>query len=247
MTPDPDVHPKSFPQSPPSDLADPGLIVEHDWQAFSTIERMEDHWARPGWSDGHRAYYWMLTFPEAFDLIEQARYCQAKLAHLGMDSVPADGLHVTMVRIGSTDAVPDSKVRLLANMAEQLPQQSFSITAHPLAGSRGAVRFTLTPWTPLVGLHAALSAIGRQADIPGGSPTSAFRPHLGVQYSNQQCPAAPVVESVARLRTLAPVTLDITSVQLVELRRTLGPPAYRWHVVRSIPLRSAPSQSIQEG
>ncbi|MBT1188086.1 2'-5' RNA ligase family protein [Streptomyces sp. CJ_13] len=246
MTPDLDVHPAAFPQSPPPDLVDPGVIVEHDWRAFSAVERMKDHWARPGWADGHRAYYWMLTFPEAVDLITQARHCQDELAHLGMDPVPADGLHVTMVRIGSTEAVPESKVRLLAGLAEQLPQESFRITAHPLAGSRGAVRYTLTPWAPLVSLHAALSSIGQRAGVPGGSPTSAFRPHLGVQYSNRECAAAPVVESVARLRTVAPIALEIASVDLVELRRTAGPPAYRWRVVRSIPLRPAPTRSIRQ-
>ncbi|ATM24643.1 hypothetical protein SMD44_p10144 (plasmid) [Streptomyces alboflavus] len=243
MTPELDVDPGTFPHCPPSDLNTPGQLVEHDWRAFAAVERMTDHWARPGWADGARAYYWMLTFPEATDLWSRAQQCQDQLAHLGMDPVPADGLHVTLTRIGSTDEVSDVQIRLLADRAQDLLLPDFQLAAHPLAGSHGAVRFTLAPWTPLVRLHAALSGIGQQVGVPGGKPTSAFRPHLGVQYNNRQRPAAPVIESVALLRTLEPVPLKIRNVELVELWRTAGAlPAYRWHVVRSVPLR--PQQEL---
>ncbi|RSS82535.1 2'-5' RNA ligase family protein, partial [Streptomyces sp. WAC02707] len=110
-----------------------------------------------------------------------------------------------------------------------------------LAGSRGAVRFSLTPWRPMIHLHAALSTVGDQARIPGGSPTSSFRPHLGIAYNNQARPAAPVVDAVAPLRSLPPAALDITSVELVELRRQDR--TYRWRTVHSAPLR--PEVSLQ--
>lgn len=238
MTPELDVFPGAFPHRPPPDLDSPELLVDHDWRAFSAVVQMANHWARPGWHDGFRAYYWMLTFPDADDLISRARHCQDALAHLGMDPVPGDGLHVTLTRIGSADAVSADQLGLLSSLVEELSLTSFQVAAHPMAGSRGAVRFTLAPWSPLVSLHAALSEAGRRAAVPGGKPTISFRPHLGVQYSNRERPAAPVVESVARLRTLAPVSLEISSVELVELWRTTGPvPAYRWRVVRSVPLR----------
>ncbi len=238
MTPELDVFPGAFPHRPPPDLESPDLLVEHDWRAFTAVERMTNHWARPGWPDGFRAYYWMLTFPDAHELTRRTRQCQDALAHLGMDRVPHDGLHVTLTRIGSTDQVTTDQVHLVAASAEQMPLTAFEIVAHPLAGSRGAVRFTLAPWSPLIRLHAALSEAGRRANVPGGKPTAAFRPHLGVQYSNRERPAAPVVESVARLRALKPVPLEIGSVELVELWRTSDPlPAYRWRAVRSVPLR----------
>lgn len=244
MTPELDVYPGAFPHHPPPDLDRPGLLVDHDWEAFTAVEQMKNHWARPGWPEGFRAYYWMLTFPDATDLVSRAKHCQDELAHLDMDPVPEDGLHVTMTRIGSTDQVPNGQVQLLAKMAEALPLTTFQIVAHPLAGSRGAVRFTLAPWSPLVHLHAALSEIGQRAGVPGGKPTAAFRPHLGIQYSNRERPAAPVVESVAQLRALAPVSLAISSVELVELWRTTGAsPAYHWRVVQSVPLRPQPEIS----
>jgi len=221
------------------------VIIEHDWEAFSAVARMTDHWARPGWPDGGRVYYWMLTVADSPSLVSRARHCQSALAHLGMDPIPDDGLHVTMTRIGDTAHVPAAQIRHLAALAEQLPLAPFQVRAHPLTGSRGAVRFTLSPWTPLVRLHAALSDLGLQAGVPGGLPTSAFRPHLGIQYSNRDQPAEPVIESVASLRSLEPVLLDITSVDLVELRRTCRPQrAYRWKVLHRVslgPRSAAPS------
>ena len=250
MTPELDVFPGAFPHRPPPDLDSPDLLVDHDWRAFTAVDRMTNHWARPGWPAGFRAYYWMLTFPDAHDLMSRARQCQDALAHLGMDCVPGDGLHVTLPRIGRTDLVSNDQLQVLADLAEQMPLTAFQVAAHPMAGSRGAVRFSLTPWSPLIRLHAALSEVGRHAAVPGGKPTAAFRPHLGVQYNNQDRPAAPVVQSVARLRTLGPVSLEIGSVELVELWRTTDPlPAYRWRVVRSVPLRRrslSPSLSSQQ-
>ncbi|MFE1476590.1 2'-5' RNA ligase family protein [Streptomyces cyaneofuscatus] len=247
MTPELDVFPGAFPHLPPPDLDSPDLLVDHDWRAFTAVERMTNHWARPGWPEGFRAYYWMLTFPDADELTSRARQCQDALAHLGMDRVPDDGLHVTLARIGSADQVSNDQLHLLADLAERVPLTAFEVVAHPMAGSRGAVRFTLAPWSPLIRLHAALSEVGRRANVPGGKPTSAFRPHLGVQYSNRERPAAPVIESVARLRSLEPVSLEIDHVDLVELWRTTEPlPAYRWRVVRSVslfPRSTSPSLS----
>ncbi|MFK0017004.1 2'-5' RNA ligase family protein [Streptomyces sp. NPDC091027] len=239
MPPELALDPKAFPQSPPPDLCDPGILVDHDWRAFTEVRRMKSHWDRPGWADGRRAFYWMLTFPGATGLIRRTQHCQDELAHLGMDSIPSDGLHVTLTRIGSTEVVQRSRVQLLAGLAGHLRIPAFPLTARPLAGSTGAVRFTLTPWSPLVALQAALSEIGSRVGVPGGRPTSMFRPHLGIQYNNRERPAAPVIASVARLRTLAPVSLEISRVELVELWRTSNPPSYRWQVVHSVPLLPA--------
>ncbi|MFF1712265.1 2'-5' RNA ligase family protein [Streptomyces sp. NPDC058268] len=237
------VDQRSFPTAPPPDLDDPHVIVEHDWKAFAAVARMTDHWARPGWSGGRRAYYWMLTFPNSPRLVSLARHCQSSLAHLGMDPIPDDVLHVTMTRIGDTAHVSPAQIQHLIALAEELSLASLPVAAHPLAGSQGAVRFTLTPWTPLVRLYAQLSEVGRRARVPGGSPTAAFRPHLGIQYSNRSQSAGAVIDSVAGLRQLAPVALDVTTVDLVELRRTDRPQrAYRWDVLHQLVLgtRTAP-------
>ncbi|MFG2210441.1 2'-5' RNA ligase family protein [Streptomyces sp. NPDC048638] len=208
---------------------------------------MTDHWARRGWTGGRRAYYWMVSFPDSPDLIGLTRRCQSALAHLRMDPIPDDALHVTMTRIGDTDHVSPAQIQHLIALAEELPLASFSVAAHPLAGSQGAVRFTLTPWTPLVRLHAQLSEVGRRARVPGGSPTAAFRPHLGIQYSNRSQSAGAVIDSVARLRHLAPVALDVSTVDLVELRRTDRPQrTYRWDVIHQLALGTGTAPPSQD-
>jgi hypothetical protein len=218
------------------------VIIDHDWTAFAALARMTDHWARPGWSGDRRVYYWMLTFPDSPHLISTARHFQDALAPLGMDPIPANGLHVTMPRIGNTTQVSSACIQQLAALAGQLPLEPFSVAAHPLAGSRGAVRFTLSPWTPLVRLHASLSELGRRVGVPGGRPTAAFRPHLGLMYSNRDHPAGPVIEHVDRLRALPPVLLDVTCVDLVELRRSDRPHrAYYWSVLHRIGLGPPPA------
>ncbi|MEU2516593.1 2'-5' RNA ligase family protein [Streptomyces syringium] len=231
----------AFPAAPPADTGDPRVIVEHDWGAFASVKRMANHWDRPGWSDGRRTYYWLLTFPSSPLLADRAQDCQRQLKHLDMDMIPPDGLHVTMARIGHTAQVPRATVDRLARMTAELRLEAFSISAHPLAGSRGAVRFSLTPWTPLIRLHAALTAVGHAAGVPGGKPTAGFRPHLGVGYSNRDQDARPVIDTVAQLRTLPPVPLEVTAVDLVELRRQGT--VYRWDVVTSVPLHTASTKS----
>ncbi|MGW0883244.1 2'-5' RNA ligase family protein [Streptomyces sp. NPDC002671] len=235
MAPELAVDTRAFPCVPPADLDDAHVIVEHDWQAFQAVERMKNHWDRTGWSEQQRAYYWMLTFVDTPDLLRRAEHCQGALEHLNLDPVPADGLHVTLLRIGAAELVSQSQLQHLVALAEHLSVTEFRILAHPLAGSRGAVRFSLSPWRPLVGLHAALSALGEQAGVPGGKPTSTFRPHLGVAYNNAERAAAPVIDVVSQLRSLAPVVLDVSSLDLVELRRHGR--SYRWETIRTLPLR----------
>lgn len=202
MTLELETDPKAFPCIPPADLDDAEVIVAHDWRAFQAVRRLSNHWERPGWSDQQRAYYWMLTFSSAVDLLRQAEYCQEQLEHLGMDPVPHDGLHVTVVRVGPIDQVSTVQVERLVELAGGLADTAFSVLAHPLAGSRGAVRFSLTPWRDLIQLHASLSAINEEVRVPGGRPTQSFRPHLGVAYNNADREASPVVDAVSRLRSL---------------------------------------------
>lgn len=226
--------PTAFPAEPPADTHDPAVTAAHDWAAFSALDEMTDHWARPGWSDGSRAYYWMLTFPDDQRLKALARRCQEELAPLGLDPVPTDGLHITLARVGRPDAVDLDQLDNLARDAKALLPSVFSVRAMPLAGSRGAVRLSLGPWEPLLRLHDALAKAGSGVGLAPTKPTSAFRPHLSLAYNNRRRPAAAVVEAVSGLRALPTVELSVSAVQLVELRREGR--AYCWDVRKNVPL-----------
>ncbi|MEU7161145.1 2'-5' RNA ligase family protein [Streptomyces chrestomyceticus] len=235
MTPHLVADDRTFPPLPPTDMDDVACVLAADWDAFRGIDRMANHWDRPGWGRHDRTYYWMLTFPTAPSLIAEARVCQQHLAHHGLDPVPEDGLHITMKKIGAVPDIPRAGVDELAQLAAALVGGPFEIQAHPMAGSPGAVRFTVTPWSALVRLHATLDQAAHAAAIPvQGRPTGLFRPHLGIFYCPADRPAAPVIESVAALRQRRPIPVKVRSVDLVELRREHR--SYQWDVVHSVPL-----------
>ncbi|GAA2092437.1 hypothetical protein GCM10009801_58940 [Streptomyces albiaxialis] len=128
-----------------------------------------------------------------------------------------------------------SDIDVLAEHVAKGTEPPFRLHAHALAGSRGALRLSLTPWAPLVRLHAALTEINTSVGAPGGKPTGGFRPHMGVAYNNRERPAAPVVEVATTLRQSAPVALDVSTVEVVELQRTDR--AYRIRVLHRVPLK----------
>ncbi|MFD9062313.1 2'-5' RNA ligase family protein [Kitasatospora purpeofusca] len=224
----------AFPADPPSDLDDADTIVRADWEAYAGLEHLVNHWDRPGWDTRTRRLYWMLTFNGHHQLAERAAQCQRALQHLGLDLTPPEGLHVTVLRIGDATDVPARTVDALADRVRGLGLPRLVLVAHPLAGSRGAVRFSVTPWTGLVHLHQQLTAVGRALGVPGGTGTGRWRPHLGIGYSPSDRPAPPFIKAVEPLRLLAPVSLVVESLDLVELRR--GTRQYRWRTLQRVAL-----------
>ncbi|MET7713778.1 2'-5' RNA ligase family protein [Streptomyces sp. NPDC005407] len=227
--------PTAFPPDPPSDPDDAPAIVAHDWEAFNAVEEMNNHWNRPGWANNTRAYYWMLTFPGARALIDQTRQCQGALSHLRLDNVDDDGLHVTLGRIARVGEASHEQLKGLAATAAKSMPDAFTFHAIPLTASRGAIRYSIAPWTTILTVHATLTAAGANSGLPMSKPTSILRPHLGIAYCNRSMPARIVRDAVQPLRDLEPVEVPVRHVQLVELRRENH--AYRWNVVHSLALR----------
>ncbi|GAA3834480.1 hypothetical protein GCM10022403_079130 [Streptomyces coacervatus] len=227
--------PGAFPPSPPPSTTDATLIAEHDWAAFDAVEEMKDHWERPGWTSSTRAYYWMLTFPDATPLINHAGQCQKELRHLAFDDIEPDGLHLTLGRIGRIDEIDFGYLDRLAAKAHERRPERFTLRAVPLTASRGAIRYSVAPWAPVIQLHAALSVAGAESGIPPRKPTSVLRPHLGIAYCNRPMSAEIVRDAIRPLRKLDAVDAPVRRVRLVELRREDR--AYRWQVIHSVELR----------
>ncbi|MFI1163264.1 2'-5' RNA ligase family protein [Streptomyces sp. NPDC020801] len=211
------------------------MIAKHDWAAFDAVEEMNDHWDRPGWTSSTRAYYWMLTFPDATPLIDHAGHCQKELRHLAFDDIDADGLHLTLGRIGRVDEIDSGHLDRLVAKAQERRPESFTLRAVPLTASRGAIRYSVAPWDPVLHLHEALFAADAESGIPQRKPTSLLRPHLGIAYCNRPVSADIVRDAIRPLRELDAVDVAVQKVRLVELRREGQ--AYRWQVIHSLELR----------
>ncbi|MEV0292593.1 2'-5' RNA ligase family protein [Nocardia sp. NPDC050710] len=227
-----------FPPSLPDSLSDPELINRNDWESFNQIAQLENHWERGPWPADRRTYFWYLTFRDVA-LTELAAQCQSQLDSENLDLVPLDGLHITVLRIGNQDEVENSQILAVVNNAKSLLRnfQPFEISVGPLSGSRGAIRFSISPWDGLFELHRvvhkAVSKSVPELDMPD---TERFRPHLGIGYSNRIQPSDRLIKKVDTLRDLAPVSVCVDNVKLVTLRREFG--TYRWDEIATLKLGS---------
>ena len=197
--------------------------VERDWQEFQRLDHMGNHWDRPGWAPGRRAYYWYITFGDTPQLEALAAECQSKLNLPYLDPVPLDRLHLTVQRLAFADEVATSQVDAAVGCARQLlnTTEAFDLTIGPLAGSRGAVRFSVSPWAPIEGLRRALrEAISSSTDIQLSRSESDFRPHVGIAYCNARVPAPDLIQRVSQLRHLPAIQTRVSEVSLVLLGRT---------------------------
>ncbi|MER7454334.1 2'-5' RNA ligase family protein [Nocardia beijingensis] len=227
---------RPFPLLPPASTSDAAAIRSNDWTAFRQLGDLHDHWTLKSWAPGQSSYYWYLTFddPALTDLAER---CQKTLAHDGIDLVPLDTLHMTILGVGKVGEVsreqlagiPDAARARLADIAP------FEVEVGPLTGSASALRFSVAPWHNLLSLHHALR-VATAAHRPRSrlTETTDFRPHVGIGYLNQPRDSAALITEVAALRDLPPVTVRVSKVNLVELRRDGR--RYRWTDHAVLPL-----------
>jgi len=195
---------------------------------------MTDHWDRPGWTPGRSSFHWFLTFDSAA-LRDLAATCQQQLHDLAcLDPVPADGLHLTVRRLAFTDEIdPVTLTTVTCQVVEQCRHQpAFRLRVGPLAGSSGAVRFTVTPWEPLIRLRDAVDDVSSACGLP--AVKQRFRPHVGIAYSNRDTPAKPIIDRVTALRDLPPAEVSVTELRLVRLYRDGR--AYQWDIVAVVSL-----------
>ncbi|MGC5000744.1 2'-5' RNA ligase family protein [Streptomyces sp. DT195] len=226
-------HLGAFPAVPPADPDDPTIVAVHDWTAFEQISEVTDHWQRPGWEPGTRAYYWLLTMPTAA-FGNQIPQLQTAVSHLPYDPIPDGGIHLTLGRIGDTENTPRRAVHALLDDTRLRMPDAFDLTAIPITASKGAIRYSVAPWTPLLALHTHLAQATAAAGLGPMKPSSHLRPHIGIAYSSRRWPATEVRTALEPMRNLSPSTLHVSKVDLVLMRRETG--AYRWDTVAEVPL-----------
>ena len=227
----------AFPPNFPADLDDLAAIAENDWAAFRALRHMDTHWRRPGWTPGRRSYHWMVTFDggdhgsgdldggagERGDAIGQhVARVQEAVPSAGFDLVPVAGVHLTVGRVGFADELPVQTAMAVGAHAQQAANRppAFELAFGPLTGSRGAIRFSLGPWTPLVELHrflagATRAVLGERCVMD----TASFRPHVSIAYAHTRVPVPEVVAALDPVRAVPGPRVVVRWASLVGLER----------------------------
>jgi hypothetical protein len=211
--------------------------TDPDWTAFAALDRMTNHWDRPGWRPGRSAYYWYLSFRDQPAVQALAGQCQAVFDAPYFDLIARTYLHMTVQRVAFTDEFNESDLLRL----EETTRRALStfgelrFAVGPLAGSRGALSFSTAPHDRLLELRSQLFSATHSAGIAlGASPADTFRPHVGIGYCNRTVDASPIIKQVRQLRALRPVNVCISELTLVELTRHER--SYTWDIVATVPL-----------
>jgi 2'-5' RNA ligase len=198
--------------------------IATDWQRYQALDNLVNHWQRPGWTPGRRSYHWLIAFENSPALHTLAARCQAALQDDTMlDLVPLNRLHITLERAGFVDEISEAEARAIAeaSQARCVTIPAPTLVIGPLAGSAGAVRLSAGPHEPLytilMAVRAAIAEVRGAPAVPGD--VRQFIPHVSIAYSNAARPAQPLVARVAGLRALGTATVQVTTVQFVELRR----------------------------
>ncbi|MGH2771254.1 MAG: 2'-5' RNA ligase family protein, partial [Actinomycetota bacterium] len=183
---------------------------------------------------GRRSYHWFITLSDQPALIDLARRCQQALAALQLDPVPPEALHLTLCRVAFTDQITATQARSVAEAARRRAGglSPLRLGVGPLAGSRGAIRFTVSPWAPLMELHTRLTEATTAVLATGGGGTDRFRPHVSIAYSNRSVAASSVRDAIEPLRRLRPVQVTAEAAHLVVLREEQH--TYRWETFETL-------------
>lgn len=217
---------------PPTGTKDP------DWATFAALDRMTNHWDRPGWRPGRTAYYWYLSFRDQPEVHALAEQCQSVVAAPHFDLIAPTDLHMTVERVAFAEEIEESALRQVVRNARIELSGFGELRFHvgPLAGSKGALSFSTSPQRRLFELRSLVLTATHCAGSALGVPIAGtFRPHVGIGYCNRTVDARPIIEQVHGLRTLPPVNVCISELALVELTRHER--AYSWEIFDRIALQ----------
>lgn len=201
-------------------MTDRGEILRNDWSAFNSLATLVDHWQRPAWPDGAQAYYWLLPLGAFPELRVQAQACQEALSTVpDLDVVPVGLLHLTLCRVGTAGSVTEDQLARIADMAAKRLEsvRPIRLSVGPLAGSSGAIRYTVSPWNRLSGARDEL--VWATRNVLGGPPDAGWRPHVSIAYNARSRAAGPIVDRVRELRTQPPADVTVADIELVRLAR----------------------------
>jgi 2'-5' RNA ligase len=162
--------------------------------------RLADHWwQRPGRRPGRLLYHWHMLFHDQPVVHELAAAAQRKLADLpGLDLVPLQWLHLTMLVAGFADEVPSQAVDTMVTTAQQLLalEQPIPVSLGRVFYHPEAVVLLVEPADALAPVLSAMQVATREAGCSGRTGSDPWQPHISIAYSNGTGPAAPVIEAL---------------------------------------------------
>lgn len=221
----------TFPPNRADNVHELDSVLANDRRSFDELHTLKSHWLRPF----TRSFYWMVTFDQDEKVAELARSCQENLRFPYLDHISDETLHLTLRRARYGDDVNLSSIlRDFEHYRENLVNiGQFRLGLFPLAGSPGAVRFSVFPWAPLTRVFDVLTSADKGRAT---ASSNLFRPHVGVAYVNESTLARPIVQQVANLRSLSPHWTTVKSIDLVDLWRSNN--SYNWSKVLSCELKN---------
>lgn len=218
---------------------------EHDslqqrWDAYQRLPELVEHWYwRPGWRADRTFYTWHVTFEGQTALHDLVTNLVKQLALPGLDPVPLDGLHLTMQGLGFTDEVDQvDLVRIIEEARHRCAAVApIELTLGPVDPDAEGIGLLVAPWHAVEKLrHTIRDAIGSVwTNVPEAA--DGFRPHVTIAYSGAPVSTEPIRALLAAARDLPPVTVRITEVPLIALRRDNR--VYQWETVAKVRLGSA--------
>ncbi|PWR14861.1 hypothetical protein DKT69_14005 [Micromonospora sicca] len=214
--------------------------LQQRWDAYHRLPELVEHWYwRPGWGPDRSFYTWHVTFEGKTALHELVTNLQKELALPGLDPVPLDGLHLTMQGLGFTDEVHQQD---LARIIEEARRRCAALTPveltlGPVDPDAEGIGLLVTPWHAAEELRHTIRDAIESVWTTVPEAADGFRPHVTIAYSGAPVSTEPIRARLAAARDLPPVTVRITEVPLIALRR--DDRVYQWDTVATIRLGSA--------
>jgi 2'-5' RNA ligase len=137
-------------------------------------------------------------------------------------------LHLTVQGIAFTDEATPQEISNIAEATRKYlsSQQPVSLSVGPVLVDPEAILLQVSPAGALnpvrAGLRAAIAGERGAGQVP---ESEAWTPHISIAYSKSNGPASPYDEALNRA-ALAPVSLTVSAVHLIELSRDTH--LYQW-------------------
>jgi 2'-5' RNA ligase len=155
-----------------------------------------------------------------------------------LDPVPGELLHLTLYRVGAAISITAEQLAAIADAAAKRFEsvEPIHLFIGPLAGSAGAIRYSVTPWSRIFGVRDELVSATRS--VLGGTSSTGWRPHVSIAYNARPRAASPLVDRVHELRRQPPIEVTVRDVELVKLARSGC--GYQWTTAHRLTLAGCP-------